>query len=569
MARPILLLNCGSSSIKYQMIDSDTEAVSAVGLVQKIGDTATGTLDHELPAADGGEAQEFHLDQHFADHTEAIAAVIAMFHEHGPNLDAAIAVGHRTVHGGEAFRQTTVIDDAVVAKMVELSGLAPLHNPPAIAGIRAAMAQLPDVPHVAIFDTAFFSDLPPEAYTYAIDTELASQHRIRKYGFHGTSHQYVAGKAAEFLGKDISAIKQIVCHLGNGASISAIDGGHPIDTSMGFTPLQGLVMGTRSGDIDPGLHAYLCRKLGMSIDDVDNVLNKKSGMLGLTGFTDMRDVSAAIAAGDERARLGLDVYVHRLVSYIGSYVALLGGVDAITFTAGVGENHSQLRQMVVSRLGFLGITLDADENLQRRKEPRAISTPESKVAVLVIPTNEELAMARETLKAIRWLAKFEDSYVGRLRAHVGNQELLVPASQILVLDGAGNMLVQRRTDDGLWEIPGGTADHQNSFRTTAVKELFEEAGISVTPDQLLPFASVSNPEAHTVTYPNGDVTHAYSLVFAVTVPHDALSQAATDGEATEHHWVPLGRLPQPSTRASQRAVEMYTDFVSTGQFQAD
>ena len=394
MSHPILLLNCCSSSIKYQMIDSDTEAVSAVGLVQKIGDAGTGVIDHET----GG--QSHHGEQHFADHTEAIAAVIAMFSEHGPDLSEAIAVGHRTVHGGEAFRSTTVIDEGVIDKLVELSGLAPLHNPPGIEGIRAAMKLLPDVPHVAVFDTAFFSDLPAAAYTYAIDLELAQAHHIRKYGFHGTSHQYVSGKAAEVLGRDITGIRQIVCHLGNGASISAIDGGRAIDTSMGLTPLQGLVMGTRSGDVDPGLHAFLARELAMSIDDIDTLLNKRSGMLGLAGRTDMRDVWAAAEDGDEHAVLALDVYVHRLVSYIGSYVALLGGVDAITFTAGVGENDFRLRARVAERLGWLGITLDADANTARSKQPRAISTPDSAVALLVIPTNEELAMAREVLRAL-------------------------------------------------------------------------------------------------------------------------------------------------------------------------
>lgn len=394
MARPILLLNCGSSSIKYQMIDADTEAVAAVGLVQKIGDPGNGLIDHET------NGQEFHGEQHFADHTEAIAAVIDMFNQHGPAIDEAIAVGHRTVHGGQEFNRTTVITAQVIERLVALSGLAPLHNPPGIAGISAAMELLPQVPHVAVFDTAFFSDLPAEAYTYAIDRELAAEHSIRKYGFHGTSHQYVSQQAAEFLGRPIEDIKQIVLHLGNGASISAIDGGRAIDTSMGLTPLQGLVMGTRSGDVDPGLHAYLSRETGMTIDEIDTLLNKKSGMLGLTGKTDMRDVSAAIAAGDADAKLGLDVYVHRLVSYIGSYIALLGGVDAITFTAGVGENHSPIREMVVQRLTWLGIELDTEENNQRRKVARAISTPDSKVSVLVIPTNEELAMARETLKAI-------------------------------------------------------------------------------------------------------------------------------------------------------------------------
>lgn len=394
MPKPILLLNCGSSSIKYQMIDADTESVMAVGLVQKVGDPTPGTIDHEV----GGE--EFHDETYFPSHTEAIAAVVKMFNRHGPEIRDAVAVGHRTVHGGEEFNSTTVIDSAVIQKLVDLSGLAPLHNPPGISGIRAAMEILPSVPHVAVFDTAFFSELPPEAYTYAIDRQLAKQHAIRRYGFHGTSHQYVSGRVADFLGREISEIKQIVCHLGNGASLSAIDGGHPIETTMGLTPLQGLVMGTRSGDVDPGLHAFLGRQLNLDVADVDTLLNKRSGMLGLTGKTDMRDISALIAAGDEDAKLGMDVYVHRLVGYIGNYIAHLGGIDAITFTAGVGENASNVRKMVVDKLGYFGAVLDEQANAIRSKQPRRISTPESRVEILVIPTNEELAMVRETIKAI-------------------------------------------------------------------------------------------------------------------------------------------------------------------------
>ncbi|GAA1394184.1 acetate kinase [Luteococcus peritonei] len=393
MSKPILLLNCGSSSIKYQMIDADTEDVMAVGLVQKVGDTTPGTIDHEV----GGE--EFHDELPFPSHTEAIAAVVTMFNKYGPAITDAVAVGHRTVHGGDEFNSTTVIDDKVIAKLVELSGLAPLHNPPGIAGIKAAMEILPEVPHVAVFDTAFFADLPAEAYTYALPRDLAKDNHIRRYGFHGTSHDYVSQKAAEYLGKDISEIKQIVCHLGNGASVSAIDGGRPIETSMGLTPLQGLVMGTRSGDVDPGLHAFLGRELGMELSEIDTLLNKKSGMLALTGKTDMRDIKALIEEGDEDAKLGLDVYVHRLVGYIGSYIAFLGGIDAITFTAGVGENADHIRKMVVDRLGYFGATLDEEANKVRSKEPRRISTEDSKLAVLVIPTNEELAMVRETVKA--------------------------------------------------------------------------------------------------------------------------------------------------------------------------
>lgn len=392
MSQRILLLNCGSSSIKYQLLDPGVGSPEAVGIVQRIG-LDMGTITHEV-----GD-DEIHEERAFADHTEGVAAVVKMFEDHGPSLEGVVAVGHRTVHGGSTFVESTLIDDVVVDKLVELSDLAPLHNPPGIAGINAAKAVLPEVPHVAIFDTAFFSTLPPAAYTYAIDHDTAQRLNVRKYGFHGTSHSYVSKKAAEFLGKPLEELKTIVCHLGNGASISAVDGGVAVDTSMGLTPLQGLVMGTRSGDVDPGLHKYLVGS-GMSIDEVDTLLNKKSGMGGLCGHTDMRDVQAAIEAGDEQAKLALDVYVHRMVSYIGSYIAILGGVDALVFTAGVGENAGHVRGPVIRRLQGLGFELDEDANAKRSKEPREISTPDSKVRVLVVPTNEELAMAQETLAVI-------------------------------------------------------------------------------------------------------------------------------------------------------------------------
>jgi len=393
MTTPILLLNCGSSSIKYQVIDGDSEQVSASGIIQRIGE-ATGTLDHTFQGA------EHHLDAHFADHAEALAALVKMFGDVGPNLAEVRAVGHRTVHGGEAFRETVVIDDAVLAKLRELSPLAPLHNPPGIAGIEAARAVLPDVPHVAIFDTAFFATLPAEAYTYAVDKDVARANGVRKYGFHGTSHSYVSKKVAEVLGRPYGELNQIVCHLGNGASISAIRGGVAVDTSMGLTPLAGLVMGTRSGDVDPGLHAFLGRVLGLDLVGVDDLLNKRSGMLGLAGATDFRDINALIESGDADAKLAWDVYIHRLVSYIGSYLAILGHVDVLTFTAGVGENDARVRADVIERLEPLGFWLDAETNAVRSKDPRVISRPDSPVTVLVVPTNEELAMARETMAAI-------------------------------------------------------------------------------------------------------------------------------------------------------------------------
>lgn len=393
MSTPVLLLNCGSSSIKYKVIDADSEVVVASGIIQRIGEES-GTLDHKL------DGETVHVDRGFPNHARALSYLVRVFNAHGPDLDTIKAVGHRTVHGGEAFRSTVVIDDAVIAKLRELSPLAPLHNPPGIAGIEAAREVLPDVPHVAIFDTAFFATLPAEAYTYAIPADLAREHGIRKYGFHGTSHSYVSKLAAEFLGRGYDEVKQIVCHLGNGASISAIDKGVAVETSMGLTPLAGLVMGTRSGDVDPGLHAFLGRELGMDLGDVDNLLNKKSGMLGLAGVTDFRDLQELIEDGDESATLALDVYCHRLISFIGAYIAILGGVDVISFTAGVGENDSVVRAKVIRRLAGLGALLDEDANQSRSRETRIISTTDSPITVLVVPTNEELAMARETKAAI-------------------------------------------------------------------------------------------------------------------------------------------------------------------------
>ena len=394
MPTPILVLNCGSSSIKYQVIDVDDESRLATGLVQKIG-LPDSSLDHTT------DGETHRIDRMVANHQQALELIVSAFGMYGPPLAEVVAVGHRAVHGGEAFRQPVRIDADVIEKLVELSPLAPLHNPPAIAGIEAAMAALPDVPHVAIFDTAFFSTLPAEAYTYAIDAQIAKTYSIRKYGFHGTSHKYVSERVAELLDRPYDEVDQIVCHLGNGASISAIRGGVAVDTSMGLTPLQGLVMGTRSGDVDPGLHAYLAREANMSVAEIDRMLNSRSGISGLTGGTsDFRDLADRIEAGDAAAKLAYDVYIHRLVSYIGSYLAILGGVDAITFTAGVGENDDAVRESVCDRLAPLGFLLDDEANKIRSKEPRRISQPDSPIQILVVPTNEELAMARETQKVI-------------------------------------------------------------------------------------------------------------------------------------------------------------------------
>jgi acetate kinase len=391
---PILVLNCGSSSIKYQVIDVEDESRLASGLVQKIG-LPDSSLEHTV------DGTTHRMDQMVADHKQALELVVSAFEKYGPALSDVVAVGHRAVHGGQSFRAPVRIDEDVIQKLIELSPLAPLHNPGAIAGIEAAMATLPDVPHVAVFDTAFFSTLPAEAYTYAIDAEIAKKYAVRKYGFHGTSHKYVSERVAELLERPYDEVDQIVCHLGNGASISAIRGGVAVDTSMGLTPLQGLVMGTRSGDVDPGLHAYLAREAGMSVGEIDRLLNSRSGIAGLTGgSSDFRDLGERIEAGDSAAKLAYDVYIHRLVSYIGSYLAILGGIDAITFTAGVGENDDAVRESVCDRLAPLGFLLDDEANKIRSKEPRRISQPDSPVQILVVPTNEELAMARETLKVI-------------------------------------------------------------------------------------------------------------------------------------------------------------------------
>lgn len=392
MSMPILLLNAGSSSIKYQVIDAEDETVLATGLIERIGE-ASSTIKHKT------QGETFEAADRYADHTEALAALVAMFDAHGPRLANVQAVGHRTVHGGSKFDRTVLIDDEVIQALVDLSPLAPLHNPPGIAGIKAAKTALPDVPHYAIFDTAFFAHLPEEAYTYAIDRTVAKELSIRRYGFHGTSHNFVSHRMAHFLGRHHDELKMIVCHLGNGASVSAIAGGKPIETSMGLTPLQGLVMGTRTGDIDPGVVAYLNRS-GMSVPDIDNLLNKKSGMLGLCGKNDFRDIGAAIAAGDADAKLAFDIYIHRLVFYIGGYMALLGGLDAIAFTAGVGENDATVRAAVCERLHTLGFHLDAPRNELRTGRAHIISTDDSPVTICVVPTNEELQMAREVKDAL-------------------------------------------------------------------------------------------------------------------------------------------------------------------------
>jgi acetate kinase len=401
----VLVINSGSSSFKYQLLDVETETALASGLVERIGQ-GLGAASHKVhftgvgaAAVDATYTQELPIP----DHAVGFQVMLDAFAEHGPSLteNAPVAVGHRVVQGGARFFQPTLITDLVEINIDELSVLAPLHNPGAVQGIRAARAAFGDLPHVAVFDTAFHQTLPPAAYTYAIDRAIARKHRIRRYGFHGTSHKFVSESVAQYLDRPLRSLKQIVLHLGNGASVTAIDGGHSVETSMGLTPLEGLVMGTRSGDLDPSILLVLARREEMSPAELDAFLNKSSGMLGLAGVSDMRDIEDRREAGDGPASLAFDVYIHRLRAYIGSYIAQLGGVDVISFTAGVGENSPLIRAAALETLGFLGVELDAAANEERRKGIRTISTPDSSVTVLVVPTNEELEIARQALAVAR------------------------------------------------------------------------------------------------------------------------------------------------------------------------
>lgn len=363
----VFVVNAGSSSLKYEVVDVETASSVTSGLVERV--TGYGS---------------------------ALAGVLS-------DLDAESidAVGHRIVHGGSVFVEATLIDDAVEAEIDRLAELAPLHNPPGLEGIRAARAALPFIPHVAVFDTAFHATLSPVAATYAIDAQVAAAHGIRRYGFHGTSYRYVAARAAEVLGRPLSELRMIVLHLGNGASAAAIAGGRSVDTSMGMTPLEGLVMGTRSGDIDPAVLLHLQRVAGYDAAALDDLLNKRSGLKGLGDHSDMRDLQSAAEGGDAAATLALDVYLHRLRHYIGAYAAELGGVDALVFTAGVGENSALVRSRAVEGLGFLGMSVDPDANTANADTERVISPAGSTVAVLVVPTNEELQIARETVAVLR------------------------------------------------------------------------------------------------------------------------------------------------------------------------
>ncbi len=392
MTQHVLVVNSGSSSIKYQLVDVDTHEALANGLVERIGQ-AEGRVKHNGP--DG----ETVLDVPIEDHEAGMARVLAKFADHGPALvgENLTAVGHRVVQGATLFAGPALVTEEVIAQIEELSPLAPLHNPANLSGIRAAMHAFPDTPHVVVFDTAFHQTLAPEAYTYAIDREVAAKYRVRRYGAHGTSHLYVARTTAEYLGKDPADLNLIVLHLGNGASATAVKGGRSVETSMGLTPLEGLVMGTRSGDIDPAALFHLARQAGYSIDELDDLLNRRSGMLGLTGYNDMRDVHEAVAAGDEDARTGLDVYFHRIRGYVGQYLAQMGRVDAIVFTAGIGENDDIVRLGSLRGLEGLGISVDPERNEGRKKQITVISPDDSPVTVLVVPTNEELEIARQAV----------------------------------------------------------------------------------------------------------------------------------------------------------------------------
>ena len=365
----VFVVNTGSSSIKYRLLELPTGEVRASGMIERIGVPGSGVADH-------GEA-------------------LRRIREELGDVPVDV-IGHRVVHGGAIFDGPALIDDEVEAAIERLAVLAPLHNPPALLGIRGARAAFPDVPHVAVFDTAFHATLPVEAREYAIDRELAARAGVRRYGFHGTSYQIVSRQAATFLDRPLGELRMVVLHLGNGASAAAISGGRSIDTSMGMTPLQGLVMGTRSGDIDPAVLVHLARTEGFTIAELDTLLNRESGLLGLSGHADMRDVHAAADAGDEAARATLDIVVHRLRHYIGAYAAQLGGLDALVFTAGVGENDAELRRRAVERLGFLGLYVDDALNESGARGARRISPDDAPVAVLVVPTDEEREIAEQS-----------------------------------------------------------------------------------------------------------------------------------------------------------------------------
>ena len=395
----ILVLNCGSSSLKYQLVDMDTETPLAKGICERIG------IEGSNLSQTASDGKKFTIAAPMKDHSDAIRLVMDALTdpEHGviKSTGEIGAVGHRVVHGGEAFATSVAVTGEVIKVIEDVSELAPLHNPPNLIGIKACQAIMPGVPQAAVFDTAFHQTLPDKAYLYAIPYELYEKYKIRRYGFHGTSHSYVSKRAAAFLGRDIRDLKIITCHLGNGGSVAAVMGGKSVDTSMGFTPLEGLVMGTRSGDIDPAIVAFMMDKEGLTVDEVVALINKKSGVLGLSGVSsDFRDIEAAVREGNARAKAAMDVFYYRAAKYIGAYTAAMNGVDAVVFTAGLGENTPSCRTNVCAYLGYLGLKVDEEKNKQRGCE-FIFTTGDSKVAGLTIPTNEELVIARDTLELFR------------------------------------------------------------------------------------------------------------------------------------------------------------------------
>ena len=390
----VLVVNCGSSSIKYQVVDMTDESVLAVGLVDRVGIPGT-TLKHEPIGKD-----EVLIKKDMPDHTAGMKLVLEVLvnEEYGvlKSMDEIGAAGHRVVHGGEGFAESVIITDEVKKVIKDCFDIAPLHNPPNLMGIEVCQELMSNIPHVAVFDTAFHQTMGPANYMYALPYEVYEKYRVRRYGFHGTSHFYVSHRAAEMLGKPFEECKIITLHLGNGASMAAVKGGKVVDTSMGFTPLEGLVMGTRSGDIDPAIVFFLMEKLGMDASEANSYFNKKSGMLGLSGVSnDLRDVLEAAASGNERAQIALDVYYNKLKGYIGNYMAKLNGCDCLVFTAGVGENAIDIRENVCADLDYLGIKMDVAKNKVRGKEVD-VATEDSKVRIFIIPTNEELVIARDT-----------------------------------------------------------------------------------------------------------------------------------------------------------------------------
>jgi acetate kinase len=403
MAKTVLVINAGSSSIKYQLVDLESGEGIASGLVEKIGEPIDGHYKHEF----NGEKHE--LEEPIKTHADGLKRVLGFFEEYGPNLkdSGIVAVGHRVVQGGSVFPEPALVNEKTIAQVKELAMLAPLHNGPEATGAEVMQRLLPDVPQIFVFDSSFFFQLPEEASTYALNKEVAEKYKIRRYGAHGTSHEYVGSVVPDFIGKPAEGLKQIVLHIGNGASASAQISGRPIDTSMGLTPLEGLMMGGRTGDIDPAAVFHLIRNAHMSVDELDELFNKKSGMTGMTGFSDMREIDRLIGEGNKDAILAMKIYIHRIVGYIGNYTAQMGGVDVITFTAGVGENDDKVRAHVCKKLEPFGVKINLEENAVRSKQPRILSTPDSSVIICVYPTNEELAIAR---KAEKIANEGKDSY---------------------------------------------------------------------------------------------------------------------------------------------------------------